>query len=55
MRRVLSFAPFDLVNLFFDFKGFQVIKFRLMRLEFGVEFVFTTFFLERKGEQFEYV
>jgi hypothetical protein len=45
MRGILTFAPFDFVYLFLDFKGFEVIEFGFVGLEFGVEFVFTGFFL----------
>ena len=45
MRGVLSLAPFDLVDLFFYFQGFQIIKFRLMRLELRVELVLAGFLL----------
>jgi len=46
MCRVLTFAPFDLVDLLFDFQTLQVIKLWLMRLELGVELVFASFFLK---------
>lgn len=45
MRGILTSAPFDFVDLFFNFEGFQVVKFWLVRLELGVEFVFAGLFL----------
>jgi hypothetical protein len=45
MRRILSFTPLDLVDLLFDLQGFEVVKFGLVGLKFGVELVFTCFFL----------
>lgn len=45
MRGVLSSTPLDLVDLLFYLQGFQVIELGLMRLELGVEFVFTCFLL----------
>jgi hypothetical protein len=45
VRGILSAAPFDLVDLFFDLERFEVIEFRLVRLELGVEFVLAGFFL----------
>ena len=45
MGSILSFAPFDLVDLFFYFEGFKVVEFGLVRLKFGMELVFTCFFL----------
>ena len=38
-------APLDLVDLLFDLERFQVVELWLVRLEFGVELVFTGFFL----------
>ena len=38
-------APLDLVDLLFDLERLQVIEFRLVRLEFGMELVFAGFFL----------
>ena len=46
MTRVLSPAPLDLIDLLLNFKGFEVIEFRLVRLEFCMKFVFACFFLE---------
>ena len=45
MGGILSSAPFDLVDLFLDLKGFQVIELRFMRLKLGVEFVFASLLL----------
>lgn len=45
MRSVLSSAPFNLVDLLFDFQRLEVIEFGLVRLEFGVELVLAGFFL----------
>ena len=47
MGRVLAWTPLDLVNLLLYFKGFKVVEFGLMRLEFGVELVFAALFLKR--------
>ena len=41
MGGILSLAPLDLVNLFFDFEGFEVIEFGFVGLELGMELVFT--------------
>jgi hypothetical protein len=46
MRRILATTPFDLVDLFFDLEGLQVIELGLVRLELGVELVFASFLLE---------
>jgi hypothetical protein len=45
MRRILPPTPLDLVNLLFYLKGFKIVKFWLMGLEFGVELVFAGFLL----------
>lgn len=45
MRCILSSAPLDFVDLFFNFEGLQVIEFGLVRLEFGMEFILAGFFL----------
>jgi hypothetical protein len=45
MRGILAFAPLDLVYLFLNFEGFEVIEFGLVRLEFGMEFVLACLFL----------
>lgn len=45
VSRILPSAPLDLVDLFFDFQGLQIVEFWLVRLEFGVKFVFATLFL----------
>jgi hypothetical protein len=47
MGGILSFTPLDLVNLLLDFERFKVIELWLVRLEFGVEFVFAALFLFR--------
>ena len=47
MGSILSAAPFDFVYLLFYLKGLQVVEFRLMRLELGVEFVLACLFLEQ--------
>jgi hypothetical protein len=39
VRRILAATPFDLVDLFFDLEGLQVVELRLVRLELGVELV----------------
>lgn len=46
MGGILSAAPFDLVDLFFNFEGFQVIELGFVGLELGVKFVFTSLLLE---------
>lgn len=45
MRSILPTAPFDLVDLLFDFKGFEVVKFGLMGLKLRMELVLAGFFL----------
>jgi len=45
MCGILSFTPLDLVDLFFDFKGFQVVELWFVGLKFGIKFVFASFFL----------
>lgn len=45
MRSILSPAPLDLVDFLFYLQGFQVVEFGLVRLKFGMEFVFTGFLL----------
>lgn len=45
MGGVLPFAPFNLVDLLFDFQGLEVIEFGLVGLELGVELVLAGFFL----------
>lgn len=45
MGGILSSAPFDLVDLFLDLEGFQVIELRFVRLELSVEFVFASLLL----------
>ena len=42
----MAWTPFNLVNLLLYFEGFEVVEFRFMRLEFGVELVFAALFLE---------
>ena len=46
MRCVLSFAPLDLVDLLLNLERLEVVKLWLVRLEFGVELVFTALFLK---------
>ncbi len=45
MSRVLTLAPFDLVDLFLNFQALEVVKLGLVRLELGMELVFASFFL----------
>ena len=45
MRSILPSTPLDLVDLFFDLEGFEVVELGFVRLEFGVEFVFACFLL----------
>ena len=47
MCSILPTAPFDLVDLLLNFKGLQVIKFGLVRLELGVELVLARLFLRK--------
>lgn len=42
---VLPFAPLDLVDLLLDLERLEVVEFRFVRLELGVELVFAAFFL----------
>jgi hypothetical protein len=53
MCGILSFTPLDLVDLFFDFEGFQVVELWFVRLEFGIKFVFTAFFLRKASVSLE--
>lgn len=55
MGGILSAAPFDLVNLFLDLKGLEVVELGLVGLKLGVEFVLAGFFLLCKLETAEYV
>lgn len=48
MGCILSFAPLDFVDLLFNLQGFEVVKFGFVGLEFGMELVFTSFFLVAK-------
>lgn len=53
---ILSFAPLDLVDLFFDFERLEVVELWLVRLELGVELVLAALFLldstgGRRGKQ----
>jgi hypothetical protein len=41
----LAFAPLDLVDLLFYLEGLEVVKFGLVRLELGVEFILACLFL----------
>lgn len=45
MRCILPLAPFDFINLFFNFERFQVVEFGFVGLEFGMELIFAGFFL----------
>lgn len=45
MGGILSTTPLNLVDLFFDLEGFEVIELGLMGLELGVELVFARLFL----------
>jgi hypothetical protein len=45
MCRVLSSAPFDLVDLLLDFQRLEVIELRLVGLELSVKLIFAAFFL----------
>lgn len=45
MGLILSFTPLDLIDLFLNFKGFEIVKLGLVGLEFGVEFVLAALFL----------
>ena len=50
MRRILSFAPSNLVDLLLNLERLEVVKLWLVRLELGVKFVFAALFLvDRKG------
>ena len=42
----MSSAPFDFVDLLLDFEGFEIVEFRFVGLEFGVELVFACLFLD---------
>ena len=50
MRRILSFAPLDLVDLLFNLERLKVVELRLVRLELGVELIFASFFLNIRGD-----
>lgn len=39
-------TPFDFVDLLFDLQTLQIVKLGFVGLKLGVEFVFTTFFLQ---------
>ena len=45
VRLVLAPAPANLVDLFLNLERLEVVKFGLVRLEFGVELVFACLFL----------
>lgn len=45
MSLILTFTPLDLIDLFFNFKGFEIVKLGLVGLEFGVELVLAALFL----------
>lgn len=53
MRRILSFAPSNLVDLLLNLERFEVVKLWFVRLELGVKLVFAALFLShRKGACF---
>lgn len=54
MRRILAATPLDLVDLFFNFKGLEVVELGLVRLKLGVELVFTSLLL-RGCQRWSYV
>ena len=45
MSRVLTLAPFDLVDLFLNLQTLEVVKLGLVRLELGMKLVLASFFL----------
>lgn len=45
MGSILSAAPLDFVDLFFDFQRLQIVEFGFVGLELGVEFVFASLLL----------
>jgi hypothetical protein len=49
MGLILSFAPLDLIDLFLNFEGFEIVKLGLVGLEFGVEFILAALFLVDRG------
>lgn len=46
MGGILTSAPLDLIDLFFDLERLEVVEFWFMRLELCVELVFTALFLK---------
>lgn len=48
MSRILTFAPFDFVDLLLNLEGFEVIKLGFVRLELGVELVLASLFLHNE-------
>ena len=44
MSSILSLAPADLVDFFFNFERFEIVEFRLVRLKLGVEAIFASLF-----------
>jgi hypothetical protein len=46
MRGILALTPLDLVDLLLNLERFEIVKFWLVRLKFGVEFVLATLFLQ---------
>ena len=46
MRCVLPLAPFYLIDLLLYLEGLEIVEFWLVRLEFGVELVLASFFLD---------
>lgn len=47
---ILSFAPFDLVDLLFDFERLEVIEFWFVGLELGVKLVLAALLLAGDGD-----
>ncbi len=47
MGCILAATPLDLVDLLLDLQGLEVVKFGFVRLEFGMEFVFAGFLLDK--------
>jgi hypothetical protein len=45
MRRILSFTPSNLVDLLLNLERLEIVKLWFVRLELGIKFVFTAFFL----------
>ena len=47
MSSILSLAPADLVDFFFNFERFEIVEFRLVRLELGMKAVLTALLFAR--------